>query len=86
MEGMHTPLPENELGVETVTCCRDLWWTLYIMDRHFSASMGVPMSLQDSDITTPVNPPTQGSPEDSARSLQVNLSHLLAVILTCKSS
>ncbi len=62
MEGMHTPLPENELGVETVTCCRDLWWTLYIMDRHFSASMGVPMSLQDSDITTPVNPPTQGSP------------------------
>lgn len=82
MEGLHTPLPEDELGVETVSCCRDLWWTLYIMDRHFSASMGVPMSLQDNDITTPVKPPTQGSQEDSARSLQVNLSHLLAVILT----
>ncbi|KAL1874768.1 hypothetical protein VTK73DRAFT_187 [Phialemonium thermophilum] len=82
MEGMHTPLPEDELGVETVSSCRNLWWTLYIMDRHFSSSLGIPMSLQDSDITTPVNPPTYGSQEDSARSVQVNLSHLLAVILT----
>ncbi|KAL6409928.1 hypothetical protein AUP68_06334 [Ilyonectria robusta] len=82
LEGLHTQLPENELGTETVTSCRDLWWTLYIMDRHFSSSLGLPMSVQDSDITTTVNPPNLGSQGDSARSLQVNLSHLLSVILT----
>ncbi|KAF5003856.1 hypothetical protein FDECE_9621, partial [Fusarium decemcellulare] len=82
LEGLHTQLPDNELGIETVTCCRDLWWTLYIMDRHFSSSLGLPMSVQDSDITTTVNPPNIGSQGDSARSLQVNLSHLLSVILT----
>lgn len=42
------------------------------------------MSVQDSDISTPVNPPNIGSQDDSARSLQVNLSHLLSVILTSK--
>ncbi|KAM0230419.1 hypothetical protein ACHAPO_009183 [Fusarium lateritium] len=82
LEGLHTQLPDNELGNETVTRCRDLWWTLYIMDRHFSSSLGLPMSVQDSDISTPVNPPNVGSQDDSARSLQVNLSHLLSVILT----
>jgi hypothetical protein len=54
------------------------------MDRHFSSSLGLPMSVQDSDISTPVNPPNVGSQDDSARSLQVNLSHLLSVILTSK--
>ncbi|KAF4949176.1 hypothetical protein FGADI_9093 [Fusarium gaditjirri] len=82
LEGLHTQLPDDELGSETVTSCRDLWWTLYIMDRHFSSSLGLPMSVQDSDISTTVNPPNVGSQDDSARSLQVNLSHLLSVILT----
>ncbi|KAF4965665.1 hypothetical protein FSARC_6560 [Fusarium sarcochroum] len=82
LEGLHTQLPDSELGSDTVQSCRDLWWTLYIMDRHFSSSLGLPMSVQDSDISTPVNPPNVGSQEDSARSLQVNLSHLLSVILT----
>ncbi|KAF5657455.1 hypothetical protein FHETE_10425 [Fusarium heterosporum] len=82
LEGLHTQLPDSELGSETVTSCRDLWWTLYIMDRHFSSSLGLPMSVQDSDISTPVNPPNVGSQGDSLRSLQVNLSHLLSVILT----
>lgn len=83
---MHTHLPEHELGSKMATHARDLWWTLYIMDRHFSSSVGLPMSVQDSDITTPVNPPGQGTAVDSARSLQVNLSHLMSVILTSKLS
>lgn len=84
MEGMHTRLPEHELGTKLSTHSRDLWWTLYIMDRHFSSSVGLPMSVQDSDITTLVNPPDTGTAVDTARSLQVNLSYLMAVILTSK--
>ena len=79
---MHTQLPEHELGPKMAAYARDLWWTLYSMDRHFSSSVGLPMSVQDSDITTPVNPPGTGSAVDTARSLQVNLSHLMSVILT----
>ena len=86
MEGLHTELPEEALGAETVTRCRNLWWTLYIMDRHFSCSVGLPMSVKDSEITTKINPLNQGSQGDMARSLQVNLSHLLSVTLTSKSN
>lgn len=85
MEGLHTQLPEEDLGSETVTRCRNLWWTLYIMDRHFSCSVGLPMSVKDSEITTKINPLNMGSQGDMARSLQVNLSHLLSVTLTSKS-
>lgn len=85
MEGLHTQLPEDEIGAETVTWCRDLWWTLYIMDRHFSASVGLPMSVHDSEITTPINPPDHGSHADSLRSLQVKLSHLMSMILRSRS-
>ncbi|OTB00947.1 hypothetical protein M426DRAFT_225408 [Hypoxylon sp. CI-4A] len=82
LEGLHTQLPEHELGTTMTNNCRNLWWTLYLMDRHFSSSVGLPMSVQDSDITTPISPPNPGSRADSFRSLQVNLSHLLSVILT----
>ncbi|OHW91776.1 hypothetical protein CSPAE12_09556 [Colletotrichum incanum] len=81
MEGLHTQLPEEEIGAETAAWCRDLWWTLYIMDRHFSASVGLPMSVHDSEITTMIHPPNKGSLSDSVRSLQVKLSHLLSMIL-----
>ncbi|RMJ22234.1 putative transcription factor [Aspergillus sp. HF37] len=82
MDGLHTELPEDELGAVTVTRCRNLWWTLYVMDRHFSSSLGVPMTTQDSDITTLVDPPTACSQQDATLSLQVGLSHLLSFILT----
>ncbi|KAI1840695.1 hypothetical protein JX266_013102 [Neoarthrinium moseri] len=81
MEGMHTQLPEADLGSDTVLYCRDLWWTLYIMERHFSSSVGLPMSIQDTDITTPVSLPNSGSQVETCRSLQVNLSNLMSVIL-----
>ncbi|PLB53595.1 Zn(II)2Cys6 transcription factor [Aspergillus steynii IBT 23096] len=82
MDGLHTELPEDELGVETVARCRHLWWTLYVMDRHFSSSVGLPMTTQDDDITTVIDPPSACSQRDATLSLHVKLSHLLSVILT----
>lgn len=83
LEGLHTQLPEDRLGAETVRRCRNLWWTLYIMDRHFSYSVGLPMTTQDTDISTLIDPPDTCSYRDVALSLQAKLSHLLSSILTC---
>lgn len=82
LEGLHTQLPEEELDAGIVSRCRNLWWTLYIMDRHFSSSLGLPMTTQDSDITTLIDPPNTCSQRDATVSLEVRLSHLLSVILT----
>ena len=86
LDGLHTELPEHELGVETVSRCRNLWWTLYVMDRHVSSSLGLPMTTQDSDITTTLNPAPAGSRPDATLSLHVKLSYLFSSILTCKLS
>ncbi|RAL16619.1 Zn(II)2Cys6 transcription factor [Aspergillus homomorphus CBS 101889] len=82
LEGLHTQLPEEEIGIETVERCRNLWWTLYTMDRHFSCSLGVPMLTRDSDITTVLDSPSACSQRDATLCLQVRLSHLLSFILT----
>lgn len=83
MEGMHTQLPEEVLGAETVARCRNLWWTLYIMDRHFSSSLGLPMTTKDSDITTLVNT-GNSDPRDLTFSLQVRLTRMLSFIIDGK--
>ncbi|KAK1676008.1 hypothetical protein BDP55DRAFT_693686 [Colletotrichum godetiae] len=82
LEGLHTQLPEDALGTQAVSRCRNLWWTLYIMDRHFSCSVGVPMNTQDADITTVLDPPSICSPRDATLGLQVKLSRLLSSIIT----
>lgn len=47
------------------------------MDRHFSSSVGIPMTTHDCDITTLVDP----SQQDTALNLQVKLSQMLSTIL-----
>ncbi|KAL3457668.1 hypothetical protein BJX64DRAFT_302444 [Aspergillus heterothallicus] len=82
MDGMHTQLPEDELGVETVARCRNIWWTLYILDRHISTSVGGSMTPQDGEITTLLDPPSTSSQNDATLGLLVRLSHLLSYILS----
>lgn len=80
LEGLHTQLPEEDLGAATVARCRNLWWTLYIMDRHVSSSLGLPMTTRDCDISTLVDVPSVNHPELSFR-LQVRLSGMLSFII-----
>lgn len=79
LEGLHTQLPEEDLGAATVARCRNLWWTLYIMDRHVSSSLGLPMTTRDREISTLVNVPSWNHQELSFR-LQVRLSGMLSFI------
>ena len=79
MEGMHTQLPEEVLGEATVARCRNLWWSLYTMDRHFSPSIGLPMTTKDSDITTLINPPSSNS-RNIIFNLQVRITRMLSFI------
>lgn len=86
MEGLHTLLPEEQIGVETVRRCRNLWWTLYMMDRHFSSSLGIPMTIQDGDITALREIQRTGLQQDATLALQVQLWHLFSKIVASKYS
>ncbi|CAG8273724.1 unnamed protein product [Penicillium salamii] len=80
IEGLHTQLPENELGTLTVTRCRNIWWTLYIIDRQISSALGLPMTVQDFDISALVDVPGTGT-HNLTLGLQVRLSQMMSSIL-----
>lgn len=82
---MHTQLPEEVLGAATVARCRNLWWSLYTMDRHFSPSLGLPMTTKDSEITTLISS-SSSNPRDLAFSLQVRITRMRSFIISSMSS
>lgn len=51
------------------------------MDRHFSSSLGIPITTQDSDITALPEIPNAGLQQDPTLALQVQLWRLLSKIV-----
>lgn len=81
---MHTDMRSLYLEEHAVERCREVWWTVYILDRHMTSLQGVPITLSDDDITTAL-PTFAGSARKSlALSLHVKLSKAEAVILQSK--
>ncbi|KAF2174009.1 hypothetical protein M409DRAFT_62193 [Zasmidium cellare ATCC 36951] len=80
-QGMHTDMRSLHLEEHVVERCREVWWTVYILDRHMTSLQGVPITLSDDDITA-VLPKFAGSTRKSlALSLHVKLSRAEAMIL-----
>ena len=82
MEGLHTELPST-----TPVCkrSRDLWWTVYTLDRQLSTSLGVPVSVQDHDISTPLYDTRNSAQEDCVLAMKVKLSQILSTVFDSKS-
>lgn len=50
VHGYHT----NVSGVtnsEDLIRCQNIWWTVYVLERQISVLLGVPLAINDSDIT-----------------------------------
>lgn len=86
LEGLHTELPAEEIGLEIVNRSYNLWWTVYVLDRHLSSSLGLPVSIQDADITTPLTRAKDSLHKEAILNLQVRVSRLLSRIFACKLS
>lgn len=77
---MHTNMQDNGLDQEYVQRCRNVWWTVYILDRQMSTSMGVPVGLRDEDISASF-PIFSMSSKGLALELNVKLSGILSQIM-----
>ncbi|KAL4895512.1 Zn(II)2Cys6 transcription factor [Aspergillus ambiguus] len=80
LEGLHTRLPEEDLGPKIVARCESIWWTLYILDHQVSFSLGLPTITQDCVISTLISAPCE-SPQAVVFNLQVKLSQMLSSIV-----
>lgn len=85
VEGMHRHMPEESVGAEHSQRCAILFWVVYMLDRDFAALIGAPSSIRDEDISAKL--PTQISQGRDAwnMALHVQLSTLMARILTSKT-
>ncbi|KAJ4357246.1 uncharacterized protein N0V89_001821 [Didymosphaeria variabile] len=50
--GFHTDMPLHQHSPNIIERCRQIWWTVYILDSHMSALMGVPRTINERDIST----------------------------------
>ncbi|CAI6096117.1 unnamed protein product [Clonostachys chloroleuca] len=78
--GLHRERPTRDWGPESTLRCQRAWWTVYILDRTFSSSMGVPIAIQDFDITAKM-PSRDGSRSSTALHIHVKLSNLISEVV-----
>lgn len=61
--------------------CRSVWWTVYVLDRSFTSSMGVPTSLRDQDISITFPSHQNGNRKDMVLSFYARISRNLAQVI-----
>ncbi|EXJ84623.1 hypothetical protein A1O3_05293 [Capronia epimyces CBS 606.96] len=81
LEGLHRESPRQVMGDRLANHHRDIWWTVYILDRRLSCMIGAPCSIQDSDITCPLPAVDDRSQRGAVLNIHVKISRLMAQIL-----
>lgn len=81
VEGMHKDLPAAQIGHKFAERCRNLFWTVYILDRTLSSAVGAPISVQDDHIKQPLGSPEHSSLKDATLVLHVKLCRVVTSVL-----
>lgn len=76
--GLHTDMQVPDIGDSLVHRCRRIWWTVCVLDRRLSASVGAPSALRDEDITVPT---ISGDGTSAASVINVRIGQLLGNVL-----
>ncbi|KAI2467890.1 fungal-specific transcription factor domain-containing protein [Annulohypoxylon bovei var. microspora] len=78
--GMHTDMPESQLGEKHVHRCRKIWWTIFILDRHMTSLMGLPQTIRDSEIQCQLPIFPESGQRTTTLDLHIKLARIIAEI------
>ncbi|THY14499.1 hypothetical protein D6D00_09772 [Aureobasidium pullulans] len=78
--GMHTDMQSQHIPEHHVRRCRNIFWTVYILDRQLSSLMGLRTSIRDEDISAELPYDPLKSQKAMALDIQVKLSRVIAKI------
>lgn len=79
-QGMHTELPQQVFGTARVERARNIWWTVYMLDRELSSLMGLPIQMADENITAQF-PAPETQEQATAFRLHVKLCRVIARVV-----
>lgn len=80
IEGLHREQPP-EVEPKLAERWTNVWWTVYTLDSKFSASVGVPRSVRDEDVTTHLWDPVDCSKRNAGFSLHVKVSQVMTRVV-----
>ena len=80
VHGLHTDIRSRHHSESVAERCREVWWTVYVLDCHLSSLMGVPLAIAEHDIRAQL-PSFAGYPQKSlALSIHVRLGKAITLI------
>lgn len=81
VEGIHTDMPSDHHSNIVLERCREIWWTVYVLDCHMCSLLGVPGTLAEQEISAKL-PRFASSPQKSlALGIHVKLAKTTALVL-----
>ncbi|KAB8270034.1 fungal-specific transcription factor domain-containing protein [Aspergillus minisclerotigenes] len=81
VHGYHTNIPSGTLDERETQRSRNVWWTVFIIERQFTVLMGVPLGINDNEISTPL-PAYPDSPHKSiTMTMHVKLSQAFGQVM-----
>lgn len=83
---MHTDMDSEYLAAHVVDRSREVWWTVYILDRLMSSLLGAPLALADEDITARLPSFAGSTRKVSALNIQIKMSRATAAIQRSEAS
>ena len=79
-QGMHTDMPPHVLDEAALERSRRVWWTVYVLEREMTSLTGLPQSIHDEDVTTPL-PAFSGSAQQiAAHAMRIRLLRVMTRI------
>ena len=79
-QGMNTDMESQYFAEGTVERSRETWWTVYVLDRLMSSTLGVPLALADENITARLPSFSGSARKTQALSILVQISQATAEI------
>jgi len=85
-QGMHTDMVGRMGDDAALERCRNIWWTVYILDRRMTSLVGTPLSISDDDVSAELPSFPDSAKRSLALSHHVQLSKAISTILRSRFS
>ncbi|KAF2015671.1 hypothetical protein BU24DRAFT_491888 [Aaosphaeria arxii CBS 175.79] len=79
--GLHKNVPTEVIGDDRARRYNNLWWSIYVMDRHISSASGCPKAVPEEDITAPLPTSTASSQRHVVYTLHVKVTRLVSKVI-----
>lgn len=76
-QGMHTDVSAQQVGSIVAQRYQKIWSTVYVLDRELTSWQGLPQSVIDEDVHTPLPTFANNPHHANAMSMRIKLSRVI---------